>query len=118
MITYTGTQEQWSKIVVGTYNEVLNNVIINCHVHTFVSSEVVAPTCEEDGYTAHICGCGDIVCDSYIDALGHTEMIDEAIEATCTETGLTEGKHCSVCNEVLVVQEVVETILYTCENSN
>jgi hypothetical protein len=29
------------------------------------------------------------------------------IAATCTETGLTEGKHCSVCNEVLVAQEAV-----------
>ena len=26
---------------------------------------------------------------------------------TCTETGLTEGKHCSVCNAVLIAQEVV-----------
>ena len=37
----------------------------------------------------------------------HTEVIDEAVEATCTETGLTEGKHCSVCKEVLVAQTVI-----------
>ncbi len=35
-------------------------------------------------------------------------MIDEGKEATCTEPGLTEGKHCSVCGEVLVAQEVVK----------
>lgn len=34
-------------------------------------------------------------------------MVDLAIPATCTEAGKTEGKHCSVCNEVLVAQEVV-----------
>ena len=37
----------------------------------------------------------------------HSEVIDPALPATCTETGLTEGKHCSVCNEVLVKQETV-----------
>ena len=40
-------------------------------------------------------------------AKGHTEVVDEAVEATCTETGLTEGKHCSVCDEVLIAQEVI-----------
>ena len=37
----------------------------------------------------------------------HTEVIDAAVSATCTETGLTEGKHCSVCNEVIVAQQTV-----------
>ena len=41
-------------------------------------------------------------------AIPHTEVVDEAVEPTCTETGLTEGKYCSVCGEVLVEQEVVK----------
>lgn len=40
-------------------------------------------------------------------AIPHTEVVDKAVEPTCTETGLTEGKHCSVCNAVLVEQKVV-----------
>ena len=40
-------------------------------------------------------------------AIPHTEVVDKAVEPTCTETGLTEGKHCSVCGEVLVEQKVV-----------
>ena len=38
---------------------------------------------------------------------GHAEIIDEAEKATCTTDGLTEGKHCAVCGEVLVKQEVI-----------
>ena len=40
-------------------------------------------------------------------AIPHTEVVEKAVEPTCTETGLTEGKHCSVCNAVLVEQRVV-----------
>lgn len=40
-------------------------------------------------------------------AIPHTEVVDKAVEPTCTKTGLTEGRHCSVCNKVLVKQEVV-----------
>ena len=40
-------------------------------------------------------------------ARGHTEVTDAAVAPTCTETGKTEGSHCSVCNTVLKAQEVI-----------
>ncbi|MDY4254418.1 MAG: InlB B-repeat-containing protein, partial [Oscillospiraceae bacterium] len=37
----------------------------------------------------------------------HTPVTIPGKEATCTETGLTEGKKCAVCNEILLHQEVI-----------
>ena len=37
----------------------------------------------------------------------HTEVIDAAVAPTCTATGLTAGKHCAVCNTVLIAQTTV-----------
>ncbi|MBQ2879767.1 MAG: cell wall-binding repeat-containing protein, partial [Anaerotignum sp.] len=53
----------------------------------------------DGGYTA--------VCEVTVSAKDHTVVIDKAVEATCTEPGLTEGKHCSECGKVLVPQETV-----------
>ncbi len=43
----------------------------------------------------------------------HNVVTDEAVAATCTATGLTEGSHCSVCNAVLVAQEVIPALGHT-----
>ena len=46
-------------------------------------------------------------------ARGHTEVTDAAVAPTCTETGKTEGSHCSVCNTVLKAQEVIPALGHT-----
>lgn len=40
------------------------------HTHTYTDA-ITAPTCTEQGYTLHMCFCGDSYTDTYVDALGH-----------------------------------------------
>ena len=69
-----------------------NNNNNNQCQHQWVEADCLYPK------TCRLCGETDG------EALGHTEVIDDAVEATCTSTGLTEGKHCSVCNKIIIAQ--------------
>ena len=40
----------------------------------------------------------------------HEVVIDEAVAATCTRDGVTEGRHCSKCGEVLEEQTVIPAL--------
>ena len=48
-----------------------------------------------------------LVAQQTIAAKGHVAIVDLAVKPTCISTGLTEGKHCGVCNKVLVAQQTI-----------
>lgn len=68
-----------------------------------------SPTCTQDGSASYLCDdCGakwDIILPAQ-----HTEAVSDAIAPTCTETGLTEGKYCTVCQAVLIEQQVIPAL--------
>ena len=70
---------------------------------------VTEATCTTAGLQERTCECGEKET-KQIPAIGHAEAVKSVVAPTCTETGLTEGKYCSVCNEVLAEQTVVEAL--------
>ena len=80
--------------------------------HSYTATITTQPTCTKEGVKTYKCTCGA----SYTEAIAkkaHTEVIDKAVAATCTKTGLTEGKHCSVCGTVTVAQQTVAKKAHT-----
>lgn len=71
---------------------------------------VTEATCTEAGQETGTCTCGENIETREIEALGHTAELDAASAPSCTQEGLTEGSHCSVCGETLVAQESIPMI--------
>ena len=82
--------------------------------HVSGESVVTPPTCTGTGFTTCVCAvCGITYVTDETAALGHTEEVVPGKAATCTETGLTEGKKCSVCGEVTVAQMLIDALGHT-----
>ncbi len=83
------------------------------HIHEFGEWRVsLAATCTDDGEEVRSCACGESEKKS-ISATGHTEVIDAPVAPTCTEKGRGEGKHCSLCGEVLAEGAVISELGHT-----
>lgn len=74
------------------------------HQHSYSLTERVDATCTEDGYETYTCSCEDSYTNT-IPASGHKLETLPGENATCTETGLTEGQKCSVCGTIITQQE-------------
>ena len=80
-------------------------------------AEVTSPNCENGGYTTYTCTvCGETRTGDETAALGHKEETVAGKDATCTATGLTEGKKCSACGKTLVEQEEIAKKPHSYEN--
>ncbi len=121
----------------GVKNEVTADKVVTTKDHEYgeLIAEVPA-TCTKEGTKAHYqCSeCEKLFVDEttaqddgtsvtikkevtaaelVIEKTAHTPKAVEAVEATCTKTGLTEGSVCDVCGEVLVAQTVTPMIDHT-----
>lgn len=113
------------------------------HVHVWKTNTTKEATCISTGEKIKKCDCGaseiEIIAltkHDWTDAscteaktckycekkegtpLGHKEEIVNGYAATCTATGLTDGKTCSRCREIIVRQVTIEATEHKYDNDN
>ena len=97
---YGGTEADWSSIYIYSWG---NKDLTNATRYYYSETQ---PTDTPWQYWHYVDG---------VPSVWHVHMVvtDAAVAPTCTESGLTEGKHCSACNEVLVAQQTVPATGHT-----
>lgn len=102
---HTGTGMVRALLNTGDY--ALIAVEVTCdHDHT-TRTETPA-TCTEDGSVTVICNdCGEVLSTETLPATGHSTVVKNAKDATCTEPGYTGDKVCTVCGETVKTGEVI-----------
>lgn len=106
--TTPGSTEAWHCSVC---NYTVDSTTVGATGHTWDAGVVTRATCTDRGYTTYTCTLdGEKLVDNYtaIDPNNHTAVVtDNAVPATCTATGLTEGSHCTACGKTVVAQDVI-----------
>ena len=113
-VYYSGSESEWNEIDIGDDNEYLlaANLHLNTqpvHTHEYVGAITTPATCIELGVMTYTCICGEKYTD-VIPATGHKSIVLNAVEPTCTKTGLTEGEKCSVCDEIIKAQSIIDAL--------
>ena len=115
-IYYTGTQDEWNNITIGDGNINLTSATIhynfvpcteNQHNYYGEWKIIEEPTCTKVGLKQRTCSFDGYVQKEEIPAKGHTQVVINGYAATCEKSGLTDGKKCSACGEVLEAQKEI-----------
>ncbi len=137
LVTYKGVEPTCTEsgITEGKVCTLCNEIIAAQEVipalgHDLVSYEGKPSTCTEKGFAAYeTCTRCDYTtyrelplaehdldngfcknCGREITPHSHIEVIDKGTPATCLKQGVTDGKHCSVCNKILLEQEIIPAL--------
>ena len=82
--------------------------------HNYVVLEENDSTCTEEGYRTYYCTICDLeqIRDPIYEVIpaSHKIVNDKFLAPTCTETGLTDGSHCSLCSEVFEEVKVIPSL--------
>ena len=115
-IYYTGTQDEWKNITIGDGNINLTSATIHYNFEPCTENQhnyygewkiIEEPTCTKVGLKQRTCSFDGYVQKEEIPAKGHTEVVINGYAATCEKSGLTDGKKCFVCGEVLEAQKEI-----------
>ena len=91
--------------ICGYHDEVIDNdSYFGEHLYT---THIVASTCKDKGYTAHVCSvCGDEFFDNYTELSDHTPGEWTVTVPPTTENEGVKALYCSVCGETLQTESV------------